>query len=221
MSTDIQTISVVDDLQVIGVVDIEGAEPRTLRVVGKGGFNNAQRVIINNLGIDTFLVVSDTVLLVEPGASFDNVPAVSMDIVVVSSALTTSRRARLFFGPTKRLKRVSGVQKLIQVIVKMLLTNSNTNKFRLSEGGNLLKLLAFPLTPSSRSRIVTGLSQAVSSVEEQLVSTQTTARGLATDEKLLSLGLGDVVFLDASLEVQATIRLVTFAGQTVSVPLIL
>jgi len=221
MSIDIQVISVVDDLQVLGAVDIEGAEPRTLRVVGRGGFNSAQRVIINNFGVDTFLIVSDTVLLVEPGPSLSNVLVENMDIVVVSNALTTSRRARLFFGPTKRLKRVSGVQKLIQVVVKMLLTNSNTNKFRLSEGGNLLKLLAFPLTASSRNRIVTGLSQAVTSVEEQLVSTQTTARGLATDERLLSLSLGDVVFLEESLEVQATIRLTTFAGNTVSVPLVL
>lgn len=221
MSTDIQVISVVDDLQVLSVTDIEAAEPRTLRVVGRGGFNNAQRVIINNLGIDNFLVVTDTVLLVEPGPSFDNVPVENMEVVVVSSQLTATRRARLFFGPTKRLKRVTGVQKLIQVVVKMLLTNSNTNKFRPSEGGNLLKLLAFPLTRASRNRIVAGLSQAVSSVEDQLVSTQATARGLATDEKLLSLTLGDVLFLEDTLEVQATIRLVTFAGNTVSVPLVL
>jgi phage baseplate assembly protein W len=221
MSVDIQVISVVDDLQVISQEDIEDAEPRTIRVVSRGGFNNAQRVIINNLGLDSFLIISDTVLLVEPGSSFDNVPVQNMDIVVVSSALTGTRRARLFFGPTKRLKRVNGVQKLIQHIVKMLLTNSNTNKFRLSEGGNLLKLLAFPLTPASQSRIVTGLSQAISSVEDQLVSSQTASVGLAADERLLSLSLGEVVFLQETLEVQATVRLVTFAGNTVNVPLVL
>lgn len=221
MSVDIQVISVVDDLQVLSLEDIEDAEPRTLRVVGRGGFNNAQRVIVNNLGVDSFLVVSDTVLLVELESSFDNVPAENMDVVVVSSSLTGTRRTRLFFGPTKRLKRVSGVQKLIQHIVKMLLTNSNTNKFRMSEGGNLLKLLAFPLTPSSQSRLVAGLSQAISSVEDQLVSSQTASPGLAPDERLLSLSLGDVVFLQETLEVQATIRLVTFAGNTVNVPLVL
>lgn len=221
MSLDIQVISVVDDLQVTSVVDIPGAVPRTLRVFGQGGFSDAQRVLINNFGVDSFLVVSETTLLVELGPSFDNVPVQDLDVVVVSSTLTASRRARLFFGPTKRLKRVSGVQKLIQVVVKMLLTDSNTNKFRLSEGGNLLKLLGFPMSPASRSRIVAGLSQAVSSVEEQLVSTQATARGLASDERLLSLSLGDVSFLENTLEVQATLRLVTFAGKSVSIPLVL
>lgn len=221
MTVDIQTISLVDDLQVLGQEDIEGADPRTIRVIGRGGFNNAQRVIINNLGLDSFLVITDTVLLVEPGPSFVNVPVESMEIVVVSSQLTNTRRARLFFGPTRRLKRVSGIQKLIQAIVKMLLTNTNTNKFRLSEGGSLLRLLGFPLTESAQSRIVSGLSQAVSAVEEQLISTQANARGLASDERLLSLSLGEVVFLQESLEVQATIRLITFAGNTVSVPLVL
>ena len=221
MSVDIQVISVVDDLQVLSVQEVDGAQPRTIQVFGRGGFIQAQRVIINGFGVDAFVIVSDTVLLVAPGPTLDGVVVADMDVVVVSSVLTTGRRARLFFGPTKHLKRVSGVQKLIQHVVKILLTNTNTNKFRLSEGGNLLRLTGFAMTPSAKSRIVASLSQSVSATEEQLVTAQAGAKGLGLDEKLLSLTLGDVTFLEDTLEVQATIRLATFAGRNVSVPLIL
>lgn len=221
MSTDIQVISVVDDLQIISVEDIEGAEPRTLRLIGRGGFNSAQRVIINDYGINTFVVVTDTVLLVAPGDTFDSVAVEDMNLVVVSSSLTSTRRVRLFFGPTVRLKSVTGIQKLIQHIVKVLLTNVGTNRFRLQEGGNLLKLTSFPLTPASRPRIITALSQAVSSTETQIIAAQAAQRGLTLDERLLGLALGNVVFDDGTLEVQATIRLTTYRGRSVAVPLVL
>lgn len=221
MTIDIQVISVVDDLQVIGQQEIEGADPRAIRLVGSGGFVNAQRIIINDFGIDSFLVVSDFVILVNPGPTLDAVPVEQMDIVVVASQLTNTRKARLFFGPTKRLKRVSGVQKLIQHVVKILLSNSNSNKFQLSEGGNLLRLTGLSLSSASKSRIASNLSQAVSATEEQLTAAQSGATGLASDERLLSLSLGDVTFNEETLEVIATIRMVTFAGRNVSVPLIL
>lgn len=221
MSTDIQVISVVDDLQVLQVEEIEGSDPRTLRVVGRGGFNDAQRVIINDYGIDTFLIVNDMVLLVVPGSTFDNVSVENMNVVVVSGTLTNTRRVRLFFGPTVRLKRVIGVQKLVQHVVKILLTNVGTNSFRVQEGGNLMKLTAFPLTPASRPRIVTALSQATSSTESQITAAQATQRGLSLDERLMGLALAGVTFDDETLEVQATIRLTTFRGRSVAVPLVL
>lgn len=221
MSVDIQVISVVDDLQVLSVEDIEGAEPRTLRLVGRGGFNSAQRVIINDYGINTFVIVSDRVLLVTPGSTFDGVAVSDMNVVVVSSSLTNTRRVRLFFGPTTRLKRVSGVQKLIQHVVKILVSNVGSNRFNVSEGGNLLKLTAFPMTPASRPRIVTALIQAISTTESQIVNAQASQRGLTLDERLLGLAFGGVTFNDESLEVQASLQLTTYRGRSVLVPLVL
>jgi len=221
MSVDIQVISVVDDLQVVSVEDIEGAEPRTLRLVGRGGFNSAQRVIINDYAINTFVVVSDAVLLVSPGSALDDVSVENMDVVVVSGSLTSTRRVRLFFGPTTRLKRVTGVQKLIQHVVKILVSNVGSNRFEVSEGGNLLKLTAFPLTPAARPRIVTALIQAISTTETQIVNAQASQRGLSLDERLLGLTFGGVTFDQESLEVQASIQLTTYRGRSVLVPLVL
>ena len=218
---DIQVISLVDDLQVLGASELTGADPRAIQVAGRGGFSSAQRVIINGLGIDSFILVNDYLLIVNPGSQLDDVAVENMDIVVVSSSLTNTRRARLVFGPTKRLSRVSGLQKLIQHIVKMLLTNVGTNKYRTAEGGSLLQLLAFPLTEAGRSRIVASLSQGISAIEDQLTASQAGTPGLDLEERLLSLTLSNVQFLAETQEVEASIRLVTFSGQAVNVPLIL
>lgn len=221
MSTDIQVISMVDDLQVISVTEVAGAEPRTLRVVGRGGFNSAQRVLINGYGINTFVVVTDTAMLVALDAVFDGVDASRMEVLVVSNQLTNTRRVRLFFGPTLRPRAVTGVQKLVQQVVKTLLSNIGTNRFRLQEGGNLLKLTAFPMTAASKPRIVTAISQAASATESQIMTAQAGERNLPLDERLMGLTLGGVTFDDASFEVEATLRLTTYQGRSVAVPLIL
>lgn len=221
MSRDIQFVSMVDNLQVTGVEEIEGAIPRTLRVTGTRGFNSAQRVIINDYGLDTFTLVSDSTLLVAPGPVFDQVPVGQMDVVVVSGSLTSTNRVRLLFGPTKKTRSVSGGQKLVQQIIKSLLTNTRSNRFNTSEGGNLLKGLGDSLSLESSSKIAAVLSDAVSTTERQFFGAQANARNLPTSERLLSLTLGDVVFDSGRLEVTASIRLVTFSGRAISFPLTL
>ncbi len=222
MTTDLQVISVVDDLQVTRLEDIIGAVPRTLRVTASGGgMRFAQRVFINDFGVDTFIIVSDTVLLVTPGPTFDDVPVTQMSVVVVSNQVTGKRRVRLFFGPTLQVERVEGIQKLIQGVVKVLLTSVGSNRFLLGQGGNLLKLVGSNLDPGSQSKIATMLSQAISSTEEQVLNAQARESGLPSDERLLTLSLGNVVFFEETLEVQASVRLTTFAGSSALVPLVL
>jgi hypothetical protein len=221
VSTDIQVISVVDDLQVRSLEDIEDASPRTIRVVGDSGFNSAQRVVINDYGVDTFVAVSDTVLLVVPGDVFASVPVEQMSVVVISGELTNTRSVRLVFGPTVRLRRVTGTQKLVQQVLKTLLSNVGSNRFRVQEGGSLLKLTGFSLTPSAKPRLVTAISQAVTATESQVVAAQASVRGLPLDERLLSLSFGGVTFVSATAEVKAVIRLTTFVGRSVSIPLVL
>ena len=222
MTTDLQVISVVDDLQVTSVEEVEGAVPRTIRVVSaEGGLRFAQRVFINDFGVDTFIIVSDFSLLVAPGPTFDGLPVNQMSVVVVSDQATGRRRVRLFFGPTLQVSDVDGVQKLIQGVVKILLTSVGSNRFKLGQGGNLLKMLGTNLDPSSQAKISTTISQAVSATEEQVLNAQALESGLPADERLLALSLSNIVFLPDTLEAQATLRLTTFAGSSAVIPLIL
>jgi len=221
MSTDIQVISLVDDLQVISVEDIQGASPRTLRVIGSEGFSHAQSVLINGYPTVSFQLISDTVLLVNVGAFFDGTPVTSMAVTVVSATMTGTRSVRLVLGPSVRLGSVSGVQKLVQHVVKVLLTNVGSNRFRPGAGGGLLRMTAFDLSPDARPKIVAGISHALSATEKQIVASNSTERSLPASERLLGLSLGDVTFNENTLEATASIRLTTYGGESASIPIIL
>ncbi len=221
MSRDFQFISVVDDLSVSTAEDIPDAEPRTLRLTSPGGFNSAQRVIINDFAINTFIIASDRLILVEIGDSFGDLLVSSMRIVVVASTLTSTRRVRLLFGPTRRSKQVTGLQKLVQHVVKIMLTSLGTNRFNVAEGGDLVRGLSGDLSLVDRSRVNTVLARAVETTQDQIIASQASERGLPAAERLLSLSLDRVTYFEAAAEVQAEVRLVTFTGQALDIPLVL
>lgn len=221
MSIDVQFCSLVDSLQVVGVVEIEGADPRTIRLAARSGFQDAQRVLINDYAVDTFTIVNDNYLLVNPPSLFDAVTIGQMSFAVVSGSYTGGKSARVVFGPTKNVRKVSGLQKLVQQVVKTLLSNSNSNKFSRGEGGDLLRTLGTTLSPEAKSRVTAAVSSAVSRTEEQILAAQSQARGLQSAERLMALQLGAVRFITDNLEVQAEIRLVTYAGKSIDIPLTL
>lgn len=221
MPYDVQVISLVDEYQIISTAEIEGAEPRAIRIVGRGGFNDAQRVIINDYGVDSFSIITDTILIVYPPSLFDNLTVGQMKFSVVSGSYSGGKSARLVFGPTKNVKRVSGLQSLVQKVVKTFLSNSNSNKFNLGEGGDLLRSLGGSMSIESKSRITALVAQAVDQTEAQVLSSQANVRGLAASERLLSFKLVEVNFLPDRLEVVAKVRLVTYAGKSVDIPLTL
>ena len=221
MSIDVQIISLVDEFSVVRQSEIDGADPRTLRIVGRGSFLSAQRVFINDYTVDSFTIVSATVLLVNPPSLFDNTEVQNMKVSVASGEYTGVDRARLIFGPTKNVRAVSGLQKLVQQIVKTLLTTSGTNKFDTAYGGDLLREIGTSFTAEAGPRVSAAVARAVSTTEESMIVSQVNESGLSAEERLLRLTLDSVVFDSASLEVRATVKLVTYAGNTIDIPLTL
>lgn len=221
MSIDVQFISLVDALLVSSAVEVEGASPRTIKLTARSGFADAQRVLINDYGVDSFIVASDTSILVNPPAIFDTLSVSQMNFEVASSSYTGGRSARLIFGPTKNVRKVEGLQKLVQQLVKTLLSRVNSNKFTSGEGGGLLDSLGSSLSSDAQSRITATVSQAVSQTESQVKAAQSGARGLQSSERLLSFTLTGVSFVEDRQEVRATIKLVTYAGKSIDIPLTL
>jgi phage baseplate assembly protein W len=221
MSTDIQIASLVDQFSVLSQEEVVGAIPRAIRLTGAGSFFSAQRVFINEYGVDDFTIISNTVLLVFPPSLFTSVAVEDMKIEVASGEYTGNQQARLIFGPTKNVRAVTGIQKLVQQIAKTLLTTSGTNKFDVGYGGDLLRELGTNFDPAAGGRISAAVARAVATTEESMIVSQLGERGLPADERLLRLTLDAVVIDTALQEVRATVKLVTYAGNTVGIPLTL
>lgn len=221
MSTDLQYISLVNELQLVRIEEITGADPRSLRIVGRGGFNTAQRVVINDYGLDNFTLVSDTVIVVDLPDLFEDVPAAQMTFAVVSGQYTGIGKARLVFGPTLHVRKVSGLQKLIQQVVKVLLSKIGSNKFNPGQGGGLVEALGDNLSPSGKSKISAAVAMAITNTEAQVIAAQTGALSISASERLLSFTLVGIEFVGESQSVNAILKLTSYAGRTVSFPLTL
>lgn len=220
MSSDLQIISLVDDLQVTSTRLVPGSSPRQLLVRGLGGFAGAQTVQVNDLGVQTFLVLSDRELLVTlPEALGDAVPP--FRVIVLSSSLSNADRVRVVFGPTRTLRTVEGTQKLVQQILKTLISRLGSNKFRPQYGGSLLELLQSSFSAAERVALHAALAQSLDDVEGQVIASQAGVRGLRGDERLLALSLLDVSFDTTASEVRARIKVQTYSGGGMTLPLVL
>lgn len=221
MSRDIQFISLVDDLVVVDVAEVTGATVRTVRVQGRTGFRSATRVEVNGYKIDTFTITSDKVILLVLPDGLSDVVTSEMGVVIYSSRWSGQHRVRLVFGLTQNSKAVSGVEKLVQQVVKGLLSTSGSNRFSREEGGGLLSSLGSTISPNARGQVAAAVAQAVNITETNLISAQAGESSLGMNEKLLKLQLLGLDFIEAEMEVRAIVRLQTMAGATLNIPLTL
>ena len=220
MSYDIQFLSLADDILVVSASEVEDSSPRAIRLVCDGDVRYTKTVEINGMKTTDFAVASSRTLLVYPGDSFEDTTVAQMALSVISDRWTSSQKVRLVFTPTYTVTKVEGVQKLIQQVIKSVLSNSGSNRFDISEGGNVLRSLGLTLTSDSKAQIATVFSEAASITESQFLAAQS-GKKLPPSEKLLSFQLANVSFDPDSQQAVAYLRLVTYAGQAVSVPLVL
>lgn len=221
MSRDIQFVSIVDDLVVVDVSDVAGADPRTIRIQGRSGFRSAVRVDINGYKVDAITITSDKVILAVLPDSLKDIPTTEMGVLVYSSRWSGQQRVRLVFGLTMNSRTVSGVEKLVQQVVKGLLTTSGSNRFAREEGGGLLSSLGTTISPNARGQVAAAVAQAVNITEANMISAQAGESSLGMNEKLLKLQLLGLDFIEAEMEVRAVVRLQTMAGATINIPLTL
>lgn len=221
MSRDIQVVAVVDAVEIVLIEEVSGSVPRTLRLLTKGGCSGTSRVLINGYEAEDFQVVSDSVLLVTPGALFADFTAVEMSFDVVTSALNNAKKARLLFTPTDRTTSVSGLQKLIQQVTKSLLSRVGSNRFNAEEGGTILEALGPSVGPSDVGPISSAVAQTVSRVQAQYLSLQSRDKGLTSEERLLKLEFLGVTLDESTWTARATIRLISYTGQSQEIPIVL
>jgi hypothetical protein len=219
---DLRFIAVSDAIQILDTSEVEGTSARTLKIISTGGMAHANRVYINGLGIDAFTILSRTSLLVTLPSTLDTVDLADMDISVSSSTLTSTKTpSSLSFGTTRSIKSVEGIQKLIQQVVKTLLSNIGSNRFSPYSGGGLIAgMRGVTMDRGASARISSVLQAAVNSTLETITSAQV-GQVISADEKLLSLSVNSLNFDSSSTEVSAGITLITYAGTNFTIPLAL
>lgn len=213
---DVQTTYLVDDLTVTEVTEVP-ASPRTLLLYAEaGGLGSAARVEINDLGIDSFTILSDRQITVRPPAALAGVAVGDMKVVVLGSFATGKRRVRLVFGLTRRVRAVTGRQKLIQQTLRVFISTVRSNKWDPSSGGNLAALMS--QASQAGGDVAVAVAQAAQSTESFVKLRQRGTR-LPPDERLRSFQFAGLTVERG--EVVALVSLSDYAGGTSNLPVVL
>lgn len=217
---DLQFIVLSDSLAVSSVEELTTESTRTIKVSGDGDFTYTKKVTVNDFSISDFTVVSAGVLHVRLSELFRSVAVADMDVVVFSSQLTTAGSALVEYDLTTTFTGVSGTQKLAQQVIKTLITTTQTNRFDSLEGGSLVKSISGSIDPENSATLSAEIARAVSETKDFFTSRQASSR-LPADEKLLNLALTSLNFDPTTLEVTASVRMVTFSGESEILPITL
>lgn len=164
-----------------------------------------------------------TLLVTQEKIAFPILSGASFEIT--SSALTTNKQVDMqFLVSENKISSTTGLLKLSQQVIKILLSNIRTNRYSISEGTSLLSLLGQNVSPIE---LVEGLTEAIESTKNFILKKQSITSadffnvGSDADERLVSMYLVNIETLETDpSQIKATIRMVTAAGNNLNIPIL-
>jgi hypothetical protein len=207
---DLQVTYLRDVLRVDQVTNVPNVFPRTIDVRGPD-FRSVERVEINEVIAPSFVVMSRQRLLVQVPDSQET--QLIRTIAVLSSRFTKTEQSQVKFEFTSNPKRISGIQKLMQAFLLMLLRSPGTCAWMPKTGGGLQRLIGAHFDRSNVGGVTAAFSTAVSRTRSQLIALQATNTRLTSDEKLAAANILSAVFNANQTALLARVELISQSGE--------
>ena len=212
MANGLQVISFRDSIPVSDVTIAEGITPRSLRLNGQN-FKSVIKVLVNDVESPDFIVVSRYELLVQIPTSMSR--SAINDVEVISGEVALSSVSHIDFGMGP-FNKISGIARLLQNFLKILLQAPGSDIYNPNAGGNVLGLLGTPLGRNDASGISASISRAITSTERFMIEEQSNFPELPPDEKLMLAELDGIDIDPRNTTVSVRIRLLSMTGESVS-----
>lgn len=214
MSYDLQVVQIVDVVPVRFVNFLPELEIPTLEIRGKD-FRNVSEVRINDIRSPSYVVMSKTTLYAE-------IPSTELssnirNVQVLSSRFTATYQSllRMRVGRNK----ISGIERLVQLYVRQILTTPGTDIFNKSSGGGLRSIVGTTVSKYAQTQVTGQFSQAVQQAASQLIAQQAAQTYLPPSERLLSAEVEALDFDINKGEVRGRVQLTSMAGESTEVAL--
>lgn len=166
----------------------EGASGEFVELRGTG-FTDVGSVLLNGYLAPNFIVESTTRIFVEIPSQAMGEPITDARVLLLSAAYGQESAVVLSVGGGNGF--VSGAARLMQLVIKVLLTTPGTNIFSPTLGGGLLQVVGTPFT--GRQDVENTVRQAVADTEDQLRQIHIAAASRIPDsERLRSLEILDI-----------------------------
>lgn len=211
MPVDIQCVYPQEIIKINRVRNAPGMPVRTLDVIGDD-FRAVTEVLVNDVQSPSYVVLSRTRMLVQVPPLLEAATVTS--IVVLSRVLTLTQKSFIRFGFGQTVGKVSGILRLMQLFLKVLMTTPGTDIFAPKVGGGALVHLGQNIGTEDGSDVVSDFIVSVDRAARQIVQIQGRNQATPPDERLLSAKVVSAGFNKNETAIVASIELSSQAGRT-------
>lgn len=211
MSVDFQVIFPQSAVPLSKVTVVQGMTPRTIRVVGLD-FTAVDQVLINDLPSPDVVILSKTVLLAQVPPQLTLVTLTSVQVVSIN--LTISPRSLIKFQIGPVASKVSGILRLMQIFLKILLTTPGKDIFAPKIGGNALKDVGLTFGADQGGTIISDFVVAVDTASRQILAIQSRDPSIPRDERLLAASVNSAAYNRAEGALVVSVELTSQAGRS-------
>jgi phage baseplate assembly protein W len=206
---DIKILTIRDLLEVVKVAYAD-LSPPSLVVVGYQ-FDQASRVLINDVEAPEFIVESSGLLLAQIPTSERASPIRS--VVVSADKPSVSRESTLHFEVSGSIKTMKGLERLVQIFCRMLLQTPGSDRFHPKEGGGLLRLVGSSVSNTNQKLIQASAMASVNRARDQIMSRQAAKTNIPNSERLLSASVESIGFDASTTTLSCRVALAAVSGQ--------
>lgn len=203
----IQVIKILDVAEVASIRNAEGVVPRSLLISGKD-FRAVDQVVMHGFRSPEFAVLDAQTLIAQVP---DNLLEETIyDVLVLSSNFTLTDRSFIELGLGSRIRKVSGILRLLQIFIRNLLRTPGTNIFHPTLGGGVLRVVGQNITDNS----VADVAVAIRKTTADIIARQSQIREIPPSERLLSAEISNFYADQPTGTVFVTVTLQNHSGQT-------
>ena len=171
-------------------------------------------VFVNDVQVTSFTILDRTTLRAVLPSSMVDLSFSQITFTFTTSVLTALKNIELYFSTGSiDITPISGIQKLSQHVVKLLLTSPLSNAWDRSQGSRLMDVIGATISVQQLTPDIMG---AVSAVEATIFDEQT-FQTLIPEERLVSLTVSSLDTSEDTLTVN--INMLTAAGTSYEIPI--
>jgi len=208
---DLQTVVPQDAIPLSSVDFARTAGIGVLNIVGED-FRSVDEVLINDMVSPDVIVVSKTKLVAQLPSSLQRNPDVR-SVIVLSRTFTLTDRSLLRFRIGETPGRTQGINRLVQLFVKLLLSTPGSCIFNKRLGGGALRNVGRTFDQADGETIKADFTIAIDNTARQIIALQSRNSSLPADERLMGANLLGATFSRSSAALYVNVEIVTQDGR--------
>lgn len=207
---DLRVVQARATLRVTSVAPIRNFAPASVVVLGQD-FLHAEEVLYNGTQVPEFLIASETRLIARIPEG--QIGRALIDIKVLASVPVTNQDAFLDLGLKAPVRTSSGIDRLVQNFLLVLMTTPGSDIFDQDSGGGAQAILGRPTSAGGQSAMA-DLTVAVDRTRQQVLAAQSKNPKIPLSERLASATITSLSYDDNTTTLSAMIDLRSAAGDS-------